>query len=198
MAISYFDKYRAQAAKAGVETRTQESYKWFIEKMKSLRTINRTNILRDPNLIKKNKPMAGRMYMYFYDPKTKDTLPYYDRFPLIVMIGPAPGGFYGLNFHYLPPPLRAKLLDGLLDITNNKKYDESTRIRLSYGLLTSVRKLRWFEPCFKRYLLTNIKRQMVMVEASEWETAVFLPTEDFAKANKRKVWRDSKATIGSV
>lgn len=197
MATSLFDKYKDLSAKAGVQPRTQDSYKWFIEKMKTLRNINRTNILKDPNLIKKNKPLAGRMYMYFYDPKTKETLPYYDRFPLIVMVGPAPGGFYGINLHYLAPPLRAKMLDGLLSITNNNRFDESTKIKLSYNLLKSIRTLRWFEPCFKRYLLTNVKRQMVMVEASEWETAVFLPTEDFAKANKRKVWRDSKRMIGS-
>jgi len=198
MAKSLFDKYRDAAAKAGVEPRTQESYKWFIEKMKTLRTINRTTVLRDPNLIKKNKPLAGRMYMYFYDPKTKDTLPYYDRFPLILMVGPAPGGFYGLNLHYLAPVLRAKMLDGLISITNNKRFDETTKVKLNYNLLTSVKKLRWYEPCFKRYLLTNVKKQMVMVEASEWETAVFLPTEDFAKANKRKVWRESKKMIGTI
>ena len=60
------------------------------------------------------------MNMFFYDPKHKDTLPYYDRFPLSVIIGPAKGGFYGLNLHYLPPVLRAKMLDALMDIATIK------------------------------------------------------------------------------
>jgi hypothetical protein len=40
---------------------------------------------------------VGSMQMFFYDPKTKETLPYYDTFPLVVVVGPAEGGFYGLN-----------------------------------------------------------------------------------------------------
>jgi hypothetical protein len=61
----------------------------------------------------------GKMYTFFYDPKHKETLPYYDLFPLIFVVGPAAGGFLGINLHYLPPVLRAKLMDSLYQILNN-------------------------------------------------------------------------------
>ena len=109
MAVSHFDKLQADAFRSGVQPRTEESLKWFKKRLSSITTINRNKILKDENLIKVNRPLTGRMFMYFYDPKTKETLPYYDKFPLIFMVGPAQGGFYGINLHYLPPQLRAKL-----------------------------------------------------------------------------------------
>lgn len=196
MAKSLFDKLQADASAAKIKPRTKESREWFIERVKDLRAINRTSLLNSDNLTKVTVPKVGHMYMYFYDPKTKETLPYYDRFPLVIMVEPVKDGFYGLNLHYLPPVLRAKMLDGLLDITNNNRYDETTKMKIRYDMLTSIRKLRWYEPCFKRYLFSNVQRRMVMVEAKDWETAVFLPMEQFAKARKTTVWRDSRNSLG--
>jgi len=135
------------------------------------------------------------MFMYFYDPKHKKTLPFYDRFPLILMVDKAPGGFYGLNLHYLDPILRAAFFDRLLEFTNNKKYDKTTRLRLSYDMLKAASKLKEFEPCFKHYLTSNIKSQITEVPASEWEVAIFLPTEQFTKSSKAGVWKNSKSII---
>ena len=133
--------------------------------------------------------------MYFYDPKHRETLPYYDMFPLVIMVEPAKGGFYGLNLHYLAPSLRARLFDKLLETTNNNKYDETTKMKVRYNLLKSVSRFPGVKPCYKRYLYSQIERMPVKVEAPEWEIALFLPTEQFAKANKRQVWSDSKKNL---
>ena len=95
--------------------------------------------------------------MFFYDPKTKEKLPYYDTFPLVIVTGKAKGGFYGINLHYLPPILRARFLDQLLDIASDKSYDENTRFRLSYALLNRAQKFKFFKPCFKHYLSSNVQ-----------------------------------------
>lgn len=196
MADSLFDKYQAQAFKAGVTPRTVESRKWFLNKLKNLRNVSRNQLLKDPAVRVKNRLRVGSMYMYFYDPKHKKTLPYYDRFPLTIMVEPAPGGFYGINLHYLPPILRAKMFDALLDITNNKRYDESTKFKLSYDLLKSSSKLKWFAPCFKRYLYSNVKNSPVIVDATEWEVAMFLPTEQFKKDTRDNIWKESRKSVG--
>ena len=95
--------------------------------------------------------------MFFYDPKTKDTLPYYDTFPLVVVVGPAEKGFYGLNLHYLPPILRAKMLDALMDIATSKK-SPNAKFEITYEDSKSHSKLRYFKPCFKHYLsCTSLK-----------------------------------------
>ena len=108
-----FQKLELEAFRAGITPRSNQSREWFRQKMRSIRRVDRNALMKEEPLKKDNDTVVGNMYMFFYDPKTKDTLPYYDSFPLIVVVGPAEGGFYGINLHYLPPTLRAKFLDGL-------------------------------------------------------------------------------------
>jgi hypothetical protein len=135
------------------------------------------------------------MQMFFYDPKHKDKLPYYDLFPLIVVVGPAEGGFYGLNLHYLPPILRAKMLDSLMDTANMKATDDA-KFQITYKKLQAVSNLKYYEPCFKHYLTKHVKSKFAEVPMPEWEIATFLPTAQFRKANSKKVYADSRKRIG--
>lgn len=137
----------------------------------------------------------GEMYTFAYDPKHKETLPYYDRFPLIFPINKAKDGFLGINFHYLPPTMRAQLMDALYSITNNKKYDESTRLRISYDLLNKASKFRFFKPAIKHYLANQVRSKLIYINPSEWDVALFLPTARFVGASKQKVYADSRKII---
>ena len=190
MADSFFEKLQLQAFRAGVQPRSDESQKWFRNKLKNIGQVNRQKLLRDSALQRVARPRMGDMYMFFYDPKHKETLPYYDTFPLIIMVEKAPGGFYGLNMHYLPPVLRAKLFDGLAK--SDERYDENTRFRARYRLLQSVRKLKYFKPCFKHYLTKHVEGRISKVEAPEWEIALFMPTQRFKKATATQVYADSR------
>lgn len=192
---SYFEKLETEAFRSGVQPRTRESLQWFKKRLKSVTRVQNNQILKDPLLNRVAKPLMGRMYMYFYDPKTKETLPYYDRFPLIIMVKKERNGFTGLNLHYLPPVLRARFFDRLTQFTNNKKYDESTRFRLTYNFLRSSSKLEMFKPCFKRYLNSQVTTRITEVPATEWEVALFLPTDKFVKNSRTTVWKKSRAMI---
>lgn len=191
-----FAKVERDAFRAGINPRTEQSRQWFRQKLSSMGKINRNSLMKDEQLTLRNKTAIaiGSMNMFFYDPKHKDTLPYYDRFPLSIIVGPAPGGFYGLNLHYLPPVLRAKMLDALMDITSNKKFDDSTRFKLSYELLTSTAKLKFYKPCLKHYLFAHVRSRLARVAAPEWEIATFLPTADW-EGSASKVYKDSRRMI---
>ena len=195
MAISYIDRLQSQAFKAGITKNTKESLKWFQKQLRDIKSVNRRDLIKDENFRTRARPLTGRMFMYFYDPKHKKTLPYYDRFPLIFMVEKAKGGFYGINLHYLPHKFRAIFFDRLTDYATNERYDISTRLRLSYKLLNSATKLKYFEPCFKHYLSKHVKSKIIEVPASDWETVLFMPTENFKKSNKTKVWSDSRKMI---
>ena len=190
-----FAKVEQEAFRAGITPRTKQSRDWFRSKLSSM-GVSRNTLMRDEQLklVNKSQPLIGSMNMFFYDPKHKKTLPYYDRFPLSVIVGPAQGGFYGLNLHYLPPVLRAKMLDALMGVTNNKKYDDSTKFEISYKLLVATSRLRFFKPCYKHYLFAHVKSRLARVSAPEWEIATFLPTADF-EGNKSKVYSDSRSMI---
>jgi hypothetical protein len=196
MANSFFEKMQLQAFRAGIKPRTDESQDWFRDKLRNIRNINRQTLLRDSAVTRVTRPRMGDMYMFFYDPKHKETLPYYDTFPLIIMVEKAPGGFYGLNLHYLPPVLRAKLFDALT-LTNNR-YDETTRFKARYRILQSVRKLRYFKPCFKHYLTNHVESRIVKVEPPEWEIAMFMQTQRFKKSKAGAIYKDSRQTVRSA
>lgn len=167
---------------------------WFRNKIRkniSPSSVEPQKFLKDDKLVRTQMPLPGRMYTFVYDPKGKETLPYYDSFPMILMVGPSEGGFYGLNLHYLPPRIRARLMDRLLEHASNDKMDETTRIKLSYSMLSGVSKLRDFAPCFKHYLKGHIRSQIMQIPFPEWDIAIFLPTERFSGASKSEVWKNS-------
>jgi hypothetical protein len=184
-----------EAFRAGINPRSQEARDWFRKKAQSLGRVNRLDLMKDDQTKLSNRQLVGSMNMFFYDPKHKDTLPFYDKFPLAIVVGPAPGGFFGLNLHYLPPVLRAKFLDTLLEITNNKSYDETTKFQLNYKLLNASSKMRYFKPCYKHYLTAHVKSRFARVHAPEWEIATFLPTADWQKSNQAQVYKNSRSMV---
>lgn len=190
-----FQKLEYEAFRAGITPRTRESMNWFRRKAQAMGRVNRNALMKEDPVELRNRGIIGNMYMYFYDPKTKDTLPYYDSFPLTIVVGPAPGGFYGLNLHYLPPTLRARMLDGLMDITNNKSYDDTTKFQVRYNTLKRASSLKYYKPCFKHYLNEHVKSRFAYVPPPEWEIATFLPTADFQKSGRSTVYKDSRKMI---
>ena len=188
---SLFDTLQAQAQRAGVTARTKRSKKWFEKKVGELSSVSRAKVLKDTALDKTTRTLPGSMYMYFYDPKHKKTLPYYDRFPLTIFVEPAKDGFYGLNLHYLRPDIRAEFLDRLMKLAP-KQVKQTTRIaKMRYSLLQGVKKYKEFKPCFKHYLGKHVKSQFSRVPMTDWEIAIFLPTEQFVRKSKTGVWNES-------
>ena len=190
-----FDRLEKQAFRAGITPRTEASRKWFAGKAKNMRNIKREALMKEDQLKKRTRSVVGGMYMFFYDPKHKDTLPYYDRFPLIIMVGKAKGGFYGINLHYLPPTLRLKFFSRLMDIQSDKRLSDDAKIGITYEMLKGSSKYKEFAPCFKHYLTKHVQGNFAEVPVPEWEIAVFLPTADFRKANPYKVYYDSRQMI---
>ena len=190
-----FQKLQIDAFRAGITPRTKESQNWFRRKVQGLAIPNNLSLMGQEPLKLRNRTGVGSMYMYFYDPKHKETLPYYDRFPLTIVVGPAKGGFMGLNLHYLPNVLRAKFLDGLMGITSNKKFDESTKFAVTIRELKNTSKLKYFKPCLKHYLMDHVRSRLALVPAPEWEIATFLPTARFEKKSKSIIHADSRRMI---
>ena len=189
-----FKTLEYEAFRAGITPRTQQSREWFRTRLAGIKQVNRSQIMKEEPVVIANRQAIGGMYHFFYNPKHKDTLPYYDRFPLVIVLGPAESGFLGLNLHYLPPVLRAKFLDALLEVTNNKRYDESTKFKLSYNMLQRISKMKYYKACIKHYLTSHVISKFARIPAPEWEIAVFLPTADFA-GNKNKIYADSRKKI---
>jgi len=190
-----FDQILQQGVRQGkIPGLSRDSREWFRD------TANKTTNVTPRQMIQNSKRLrgsvlVGNMYAFFYDPKMKKELPYYDRFPLVFPIEKAPNGFLGINMHYLPYILRAKLMDALYQLSTNQKFDATTRLDLSYQILKGAARFKPFKPTVKRYLTSHIRSRFLYIQPNEWDIALFLPVERFQKASKQQVFKDSKNAI---
>ena len=135
------------------------------------------------------------MYLFQYKAKYADTLPYYDRFPMIFPFRVEGDRFWGINLHYLPHRLRAQLMDSLYDLVTNQRYDESTRIQGAWSTLNRASRIKIIKPCVKQYLFSQLESRFFYVYPSEWDIALFLPLERFQGASKTQVWSQSQRAM---
>ena len=167
-----------------------KSTQWYKDKIKEFGKPGTLDLIRDGK--RNSKPFYGKLNMFVYDPKHKKKLPYYDTFPLVLPLETYPDGFLGINMHYLPIPLRIKLLDRLVDFSNNTKFDESTRLIVDYSKLKNIRLIK---PTLHRYLRGQKKSQFRRIDADEFTIATLLPVQRFKKESDKTVWKDSRGMI---
>jgi hypothetical protein len=194
-----FDNILIQGARQGIiPARTNAARDWYRSAAGKLMSNITPGVFekRTDEARKVSSMEFGYMYAFKYDPKTKNDLPYYDTFPLVFPVRMDSDGFLGINFHYLPPVLRAKLMNALYSTLTNKKYDDTTKVKISYSILQSASKYRYFKPMLKKYLRSHVRSQFLEVQVNEWDIAIFLPTESFRKADTGRVWEESRKQIG--
>ena len=167
---------------------------WFREKAMAISTVNTGALVAGNHEYQRSAIVPGFMYMFQYEAKLKDKLPYYDRFPLIFPFSMQKDHFMGINMHYLPLMYRARLMDALYNVASDTKYNDKTKLEISYQLLNSSAKYKYFEPCVKKYLKSHVESRFLMVPSSEWDIALFLPLERFT-ASKNRVYQDSLKQI---
>lgn len=175
--------------------RTVEAKEWFRNEAQKTKITPEIAIRRSRQQLGsddvKNPYHIGRLMLFHYDPLHKATLPYYDRFPLVFPFNVTQTGFYGINMHYLPLPQRAMLMDGLYKLLNNTDYNDTTKLKLNYQILSSYASLKYFKPCVKHYLNSQIRSQFIVIPADQWDIALFMPLERFAKQSRSVVHSQS-------
>ena len=122
-------------------------------------------------------PSRGRLNMFFYDPKYKKTLPLYDTFPLVLPLETIPGGFMGMNFHYIRPLQRISLLNNLQRYASGGM-SKNTRIDATYDGIKNVGIAR---NTIKKYLYNHVMSNFLRVDFDEAALAVMLPVQQFRK-----------------
>ena len=156
---------------------TRKSASWYRNAINQIATpITAKRLMREKKLI--GRPSAGRLNMFFYDPKFKETLPLYDTFPLVLPLEPIKGGFIGMNFHYLPPMARFKMLQRLQAFASNNKFDQSTRLDVSYD---DIKNSRLFKPTIKKYLYGYTRSNFLRIDSDEAAISIMLPVQQFKK-----------------
>ena len=135
------------------------------------------------------RPSQGRLNLFFYDPKFKETLPYYDTFPLVLPLEGFRGGFLGMNFHHLSPVIRFRLLNQLQRFATNSKFDSTTRLDVSYQRVGGLARVK---STIKKYLYRQVRSGFMRVDLQDAPTAVYLPVQQFKKRSASFVYGQSR------
>ena len=199
MTTSKLTEIATQRSQAEMNLLSRESTKWLqniIGEIRNPRTIA-NEMLRERSR-QTQSIKIGKLYSFYYDPKTKDDLPYYDVFPLVLVLETYPDGFLGLNLHYLPYQYRVAFLNKLLQYAILKNDDEIMRLRVSYDILSASRRLKEFRPCIKKYLYGQLQSKVLTILPNEWEVASLLPVQQFRKARTQTVWAESMKQIRNI
>lgn len=156
-----------------------KSSKWFAETIK-----------KGVKGHKVTRPSPGKIYTYVYDAKHKDTLPFWDRFPLIIYLGDGKGLLYGLNMHYIPPKARQQFLEELLkQYASTPVISNNTKLKIKWS---NVKGFSGADKMIKSYLPAHIKGPLIEIKPDDWANVVLMPTQQFMSKGKRfsaqKVW----------
>jgi hypothetical protein len=162
---------------------------------RSLGTITFAELQREPiakRYVSPSHIIPGHLYFFLYEPENVKTLPYYDRFPFVLVTDKRGDSFTGLNFHYLDYYWRAWLFDNLYE--SRRRDPDPLRVQLpfSYRILSQTTKYKQFRPCYKRYLFKQLRSPLLQVGETEWDVALWLPVELYRKAPVTDVWAESK------
>lgn len=128
---------------------------------------------------------------------------FYDKFPVVIITdvyGKHEKYLEGINFHYLAPLDRARLLDILLphdnenanqkltnaveDVEGNEHNFDIQKLYQTIATMSNGGKIA-NHPAFKRYKFSNIQSKIVKIKNDEWEIAAFLPTGQFKSSRGR-------------
>jgi hypothetical protein len=175
----------------------RKSLAWFDEQVKILSNrVSPASLMQNSNR-KTSILIPGKMYLYWYDAKYKDTLPYYDMLPLCIPFARDAETFTGLNFHYLPYKMRAVLLKNLLDFSTAKKLTEKSRLQMAWDYIGGISRYRGVSAAVHKYRYDHLQSQFLEIPATQWFLALCLPVEKFVSGesnyryDKKRVWYDS-------
>jgi len=196
----FFDLYSKSIKSGFLPERTKDAIDWMRKRVRNA-FVSRNKVLQEKTTVSKFE--IGKLYFFSYDATTKEKLPYWDMYPIVYPFGMKDGDMMGINLHYLPLNLRAKLQDALYMIVTDFRFDNETKLKISYNILKNSSELKPFKPCVHRYKMKGIKSSIIEIHPSTWTQALFLPLHKFVKQKKggentvsaNKVHKDSKKKI---
>lgn len=186
---SYFDSQGPKARR-----NIKKSMDWFRQRVtKNYSSVRTARMYRDRSLWKSGMTL-GKMYFYEYDAKHKDTLPVWDRYPLIIPFNAyrAKDGaeiVLGLNFHYLPPALRMLAFRALLKFKNRDRFVKSTKFDFSWKVIMALSQSKYFEHAVHAYRMDHVRSKFVEIPSQSWELVLFMPLQRFQKGSKAEAWK---------
>ncbi len=163
------------------EDEVEDAYKWLLSKMKDGRQTEVENH-RGPYL------EAGKMYVFKYDPKYKERYAYYDKHPIVLMLGkmPAAEGMMnvGINISWYPPKARKYIVETIRKLyaplyessikSSPKQAKKQKPVTLDLVALKTALDQYGLSFAIRSYLPSQIKSPAVCICYENWDKAIKL------------------------
>lgn len=150
-------------------------------------------VLKSPRKYKHNTTLLdqGHLFMFkYFNPKYKDTsvLPFFDKYPLVLSLGPFISSLgprnIGFNLHLLPPKIRIITICYVFEIFK-RLYKQSLYFKkgkqpvmVNYKLI--LKSLQKFGVEFAvRMYIPNRMNEIVHFPINEWHKAIFIPSRGY-------------------
>jgi len=146
----------------------------------------------------------GGLFQFDYkNPKYKgviSVLPWFDKYPLVISLGPVvtkngPRNI-GFNLHLLPPKIRIIVVCGIFELFKKLYryqifFKQEKPVQIHYKLIIKALERYGVKFCVRMYIPQRMN-QIVRFPLKDWHKAVFIPSRgyDAIKANKLIIeWR---------
>ena len=138
---------------------------------------------------KKAKLEPGKIFTFGYDAKFKEILPYWDKFPLIIVLDVYRDGFMGLNFHYVSPVERMIFFKKMMQFATQHGEVEDMTDKAKFNVSwDAIRNIKNADKMIHKYLYGHVRTSLLEAPPNEWENAIFLPYQRFVGATAKSVW----------
>ena len=179
--------------KSGIAYNTPEAIIWFLTESTRLssKQANRSDL---SDISAGSTISIGKIVLFDYDAKMKDSLPIWDSKPLSIIIGETKKTYYGINIHYLPPEIRVSVVEKIY--AEQMLYGKRKFKSASWRKIIKIIGHKLANVCIKQYLKSNMDNQTV-IRDDYWLYVVFLPFANFQKMSKHQQWKSVKKIIKS-
>lgn len=163
-------------------------------------------VFKNPDEYKYRKRLLyqGGLFMFeYFNPKYKDTsvLPYFDKFPLVLSLGPrmtneGPRNI-GFNLHLLPPKIRIIVLCYIFELYKNSyRYGVFFKkdiypVNVDYYVIKEMLEKYGIEFCVRMYIPHRMQ-QIVHFPVRDWHKAIFIPSRGYYDIRAAKLVKEWK------
>lgn len=135
-------------------------------------------------LLQKREPFSVKKHLHpgnliFTSYSAKDKTQIWDKKPMFLVLGVSRGHTLGLNFHWLPVPMRVWLLRYILRL-NGRRKNIAGVFDFDYRRLKPVLKSLGYAPCIRCYINRRFGKQLVNIPHDQFAACAVLDTAVFS------------------
>ncbi|QGZ16025.1 hypothetical protein Kuja_0340 [Vibrio phage vB_VchM_Kuja] len=199
----YIAKYR-DIKGPNAKRNNKDSNAWFMRRVSKDFNLKSETVHRElatfMSRVETDKGIIGRLFLFRYNAKHKETLPVWDEWPLTFFFSAFRGDgvkfgekgvlyLRGINLHYLPPKYRLRLFMSLVKLKNDSTLRRKTRLRMTWEILKSLDQGPLAEHCVKTYRADHVMSRLAEVHPDTWEIVIGMNVARWHNGGKGVAWK---------